>query len=205
MATKIEERVGVPLPQDQVWELLADLEGWKDWNPLHPHVEGRLGINAPIRLEQRLEGRPVETIEGVVADWVPYEQIHIARTFARGWARSVRYMEIEPLTATSCIFSVGEVFGGFLGDSIAKKERRALRAGFLAMAEALREAVVKAAEGGAAAAARAPAAEPARVEEVATASSGRKKSTLKPMAINAHAPKPFGMKALGGLKPPGSK
>ncbi|MBN9320515.1 MAG: SRPBCC domain-containing protein [Caulobacterales bacterium] len=201
MATKIEERVGVPLPQDQVWELLADLEGWKDWNPLHPRVEGKLGINAPIRLEQRLEGRPVETVEGVVADWVPYEQIHIARTHARGWARSVRYMEIEPLTATSCIFSVGEVFGGFLGDRIAKKERRALRAGFLAMGEALREAAVQRAAG--APAASAPEPEPA--VETVEAASAKKKTLLKPIPLNQYAPKPLGMKPLGGVKAPGSK
>lgn len=202
MATKVEERVGIPLSQEQVWDVLADLEGWKDWNPLHPRVEGKLGINAPIRLEQRLEGRPVETLEGVVADWVPYEQIHIARSHARGWARSVRYMEIEPLTATSCIFSVGELFGGFLGDRIAKKERRALRAGFLAMGEALREAAVQRAV---AAPAAPETAAPVETPESAPSAAAKKKTVLKPMPLNQYAPKPLGMKPLGGVKAPGSK
>ncbi len=189
MATvKIEERIGVPVTQERLWEVLSNLEGWKNWNPLHPRIEGRLAIGATLTMDQVLPGQETETIQARVIDWIPYEQIHWTTSAGRGWVKTVRYLEIEPMTETSSVFSVGELFGGLLGGFAAKRLRPSYRAGFKAMCEALREEALKGA----------PPPEPAKPKlETKTAS----KSKAKPVApkitadvVKAHMPKPLGMK-----------
>jgi hypothetical protein len=207
MAHKIEERVGIRASQARVWEVLSDFEGWKDWNPLYPKVDGRLGIGAPLTLEQRLPGQPPETISVGVIDWIPYEQIHWGTQLARGWAQYVQYIEIEPLGAENCIFSIGRLYGGFLGDYIAKRARRTVRAGFEQMCEALRVEAEKAPAKDVLAAPPPPdPAAKAPDDDVSPPSAGgrKKPSALKPPKLNQYAPKAFGMKPPGfpGAKKP---
>ena len=58
-----------------------------------------------------------------------------------GLVKTTRYLEIEQLTESGCIFTNGELFDGYLGPSIAKRMRPALRSGFAAMGEALKARV----------------------------------------------------------------
>jgi hypothetical protein len=51
--------------------------------------------------------------------------------------KTIRYLEIEILSETGCIFSNGEIFEGMLGPTVAKRYRRQLRAAMASMGEAL--------------------------------------------------------------------
>jgi hypothetical protein len=85
----------------------------------------------------------------MVADWVPNEQIHWRLSMLGGLVKSVRYLEIEELAPSSCIFSNGEIFEGLMGPTVARRMAGPIRAGFRAMGEALKvraEAVAGTAE-----------------------------------------------------------
>jgi hypothetical protein len=57
-----------------------------------------------------------------------------------GLIENVRFLEIETLSETGCIFSNGEIYGGLMGPSgSAVKQRRVIRRGFTALGEALRD------------------------------------------------------------------
>ncbi|MFN9249615.1 MAG: SRPBCC family protein, partial [Brevundimonas sp.] len=45
---KVEHRVGVKAPAEQLWERLADFAAWSHWNPHEAEVEGVLGFGAPL-------------------------------------------------------------------------------------------------------------------------------------------------------------
>jgi len=135
--SKIEHRIGVQAPAEIIWEILANLEGWADWNPLYPRAEGELRIGSTLSLTLALPGEPPMDIQPVVQDWVPEEQIHWRLSLARGLIRSVRYIEIESMGPANCIISNGEIFQGLLGPSIARRQRRVIREGFTLMGEAL--------------------------------------------------------------------
>ncbi|WP_369061201.1 SRPBCC domain-containing protein [Caulobacter sp. 73W] len=134
MTFKYEHRIGVQAPAEVVWELLADLPGWASWNPLYPGAEGMIRIGAALVLTDA-DGDKLET---TVMEWVPYEQLHLRRSGMNGFVRSVRYFEIEAMSDNGVIFSNGELYAG-LGAFLIKKQRRAIKAGFEAMGEALRE------------------------------------------------------------------
>ena len=145
MSVKIEHRVGVAAPADRIWDLLSDLPGWRDWNPVHPEVNGRLAIGATLDVVEQLEGRSPRRLVMTVEDWVPNAQI-LWKGRRGPLARSIRFIEIEQLSETGCIFANGELYEGVVGDLIAKRNRRLLKRAFAAMGEAVKARV----EGGAA-------------------------------------------------------
>ena len=134
---KLEHRIGVHAPAAVIWEVLADIAHWGEWNPLYPKAEGELRIGAALTLTVALVGEKPQTIRPVILDWVPNDQIHWRLSALGGLIRSIRYIEIEILGEESCIVSNGELFEGLLGPRFANSKRRALRRGFAEMGEAL--------------------------------------------------------------------
>jgi hypothetical protein len=138
MRVKIEHRIGVQAPAEAIWAVIAEIERWGDWNPLYPKAEGKLKIGGPLTLELALPDRKPQTIRPVIADWIPNEQIHWRLTALAGLVRATRFLEIEKLTETGCIFSNGELFDGPLASMVVRSVGGAARRGFAAMGEAVK-------------------------------------------------------------------
>ena len=141
MAVRVEHRIGIAAPAHEVWNLVGELDGWKDWNPLYTSVEGSLGFGAPLTLTLVLPGRKPQVIKPIVDSWTPDELIHWRLKMLGGLVTTLRYIEIEKLTDEGCIFSNGEIFDGYLGRRLPRSVRRNVRAGFVAMGEAVKARV----------------------------------------------------------------
>ena len=139
---KIEHRLGLPVPAEAIWAVIADFQSWSEWNPLYPRAEGVLRIGSPLSLDLALPGRAVQVIKPVILDWVPNEQIHWRLSLFGGLVKTTRYLEIEILGERSCIFANGELFDGPLGPFTARRTGGPIRAGFKAMGEAVKERVM---------------------------------------------------------------
>lgn len=137
---KIESRVGVRAPAHVVWDAISVIGDWPAWNPLYSRAEGALRIGEKLKLTLALPGRPQRELAVPIVDWVPNEQILWSDTLARGWVRTLRYIEIEALSEVSCIFSNGEQFQGLMANAYMNKSRRRMyRTAFEALSEAVRE------------------------------------------------------------------
>lgn len=143
MSLKLEHRLGIQAPAEAIWDVIADISGWPRWNPLYPEADGVLRMGSRLTLKLALDGQAPRVINPTIIDWVPNEQILWRLTMAGGLVKSTRYMEIEKLGETACIFSNGELFEGVLGPTIARRMRPAIRAGFAAMGEAVKEQVLR--------------------------------------------------------------
>ena len=141
MKVTIEHRIGIQAPPEAIWEVLADVAKWRSWNPLYPRAEGVVRIGAQLDLDLALPGRKLQVIRPVILDWIPNEQIHWRLTALGGMVRTIRFLEIEKLTETGCIFANGEVFDGLLGPTAVRSLRGSVRSGFAAMSEALKARV----------------------------------------------------------------
>jgi hypothetical protein len=139
MAVKLERRIGIHAPDEIVWEILSDIPGWADWCPIYPRAEGEIRIGNRWTVDVALPGQPVRTINPVILDWAPFDHIHWRLDLMRGWARTVRFLEIEKMGEENVIFSNGEIFDGLLGPSIARRLRRPVLEGFEAMNEVLKQ------------------------------------------------------------------
>lgn len=140
MAVRVEHRVGIRATSERLWALLGDLTTWSRWNPIYPEAVGTIAIGQSLMLRETLPGLPERQISPQVVDWVPHEQILWRLTTTPLLSSSLRYLEIEQLGPSSCVFSNGEIFSGVLGEQYARRRRRQLRAGFEALGDALRAA-----------------------------------------------------------------
>jgi hypothetical protein len=147
---RIEHRLGIPAPAPVAWRVLSDLEHWAGWNPLYVKAEGVLRIGTQLTLTQALEGRATVLIQPTIVDWVPDAQILWRLTQNSGLVQRMRYLEIDKLSDEACIFSNGEDWSGLLAGFVPVELRKALRKGYEAMGEALRDQALQLwrAEGG---------------------------------------------------------
>lgn len=137
---KIEHRIGVKAPAEIVWEILADVPGWTEWSGLYTRASGVIGFGERLKLEVQVPGQAPAAIEPVILEWEPRELLHWRLKSMMGLLESVRFFEIDSLSESGCIFSNGEMFGGFLGPArSAVKMRGSLRQAFTTLGEAMRD------------------------------------------------------------------
>ncbi len=136
---RIEHRIGIAAPVDDAYDLAADIETWPQWSPIHKKAAGKLSFGAPIALEEYYEGLGTWELSGALADWQPYSHIHVAipKPFYAGTL--IRYFEFDALSAHGSTFAVGALFNGFLAEREGKMIAKAVRKGFAAFAEALKD------------------------------------------------------------------
>jgi len=137
MGVKLEHRIGIQAPAEIIWESLVDIGSWESWNPLYPRAEGTVRIGNTLNLTVNIPGQAPRHIQPRILDWAPADHIHWRLSLMGGWIKTVRYLEIEALSETGCIFSNGEIFDGLLGSMVANRYRRQLRAAMASMGEAL--------------------------------------------------------------------
>ena len=139
MSFRIEHRMGVSAPAPVAWEVLADLSRWGEWNPLYPKVEGELRIGERLVLTERLGGQDQPPAAVTVVDWVPNEQILWRSTALAGFVKRLRFLELEALSESGCIFSNGELWQGRYAGFAGRDKRRAYYEAFAALGEALKD------------------------------------------------------------------
>ena len=134
---QIEHRVGIQASADRIWELVAELDKWEHWNPVHPGATGQIGFGRTLDIVEAFPGEEKRTVSVKVVEWEPRSQL-VWRTssFMSVW---LRFLEIDELGPTNCVFSNGVVVDGFLGKREAKKRRQALKLAFGILGEAIKE------------------------------------------------------------------
>jgi hypothetical protein len=137
MPHKIEHRIGVQAPAPVIWEILSDLPAWSRWVSMYPQASGRLLIGERLDLTEQLPGQAPRRITPTVVDWVPNEQV-IWQDKLPGLVRATRYLEIETLSETGCIFSNGQILEGMGAGFVPKTVRAAMRKAFTELGEAMK-------------------------------------------------------------------
>jgi hypothetical protein len=136
MPLRIEHRIGVAAPAEVIWELVFNVEGWPAWNPMYPEAKGRVAIGDTLQLTEKFDGWKTRQIQPVIVDWEPNNQI----VWRAGglFMRCVRYIEIEALSETGCIFANGAFFHGLVGEREARTHRRPIHAAYAGFGETVK-------------------------------------------------------------------
>lgn len=136
---KVEHRFGIAAPVDYVYDILADVENWPTWSPIHKEAKAHLGFGAPAAFKEEYEGLGTWELDGALSDWVPLSHMHfhIPRPWYEG--HLIRYYEVDNLMEVGTRFSMGAAFSGLLSEREGKKFAPYLRRGFEAFTLALKD------------------------------------------------------------------
>jgi hypothetical protein len=136
---RIEDRIGVQAPAEVIWEIVYDIARWGEWNPTYPDVKGHVRLGETLEVTLALPGQTPQVIRPKVLEWQPPSQLHWELRLLGGAIKTIRYVEIESLAEASSVVDNGEIFGGLMGPSFAKRQGRVIQRGFKAMNEALKD------------------------------------------------------------------
>ena len=137
MSVRVEYRVGIQAAAERVWEIVCDLPAWPDWNEIYPEASGVIGFGAELELLERLPNQPERRLNVRVLDWTPGAQL-VLRVEEGFMTHRLLYVEIDKLAEVGCILAVGCYFRGFSDQRLARRLGPSAKAGFTAMAEAVK-------------------------------------------------------------------
>lgn len=142
MGYAIEASSVIAAPVEDVWRVLVDLDGYADWNRFTPRVRSGLAVGDPVELEvvlgPRRRNRSVNHVERVEPPTtIVWSSTLVGPTFLR----TRRTQRVVDLGGGRVRYSTQEVFEGLLAPLVRLVSARAVRAGFEAVADGLREHV----------------------------------------------------------------
>lgn len=140
-ALRAEHRIRIEAPAQDVWAVLSDLAGWSTWNPVYTAPVCVPKVGETVTATVTMPDSPPNPFTAEICAWEPNRRFGWHSSAMDGQMQMTRYMEIEPVSDNSCMFTNGEAFGGEMGPVIMKDMVGGIANGFRLMSEALKKAV----------------------------------------------------------------
>ena len=134
----IHTEVNIGAPAARVWEILADIDGWPQWNPF-ARVSGRLAMGERLNVEIRIPGRSPMTFRPTVVKLEPGHELRwLGSLGLRGLFDGEHGFRVVAEDTGRCRFEQFETFRGLLVAPILWKIEDTTRTGFRVMNRALK-------------------------------------------------------------------
>jgi hypothetical protein len=137
----VEDRIVIAASPQAIWDKLADLNAWKQWNPLYVEAEGNLHVGARLDLAVALAGMKPRKAKAVVQKVEPGRFVQYEIVNLGGLVRATRYIALLPVGTTQIEVVNGEIMGGPLGQLLARAVGEKVRTGLAGMNRALKTLV----------------------------------------------------------------
>ena len=138
----LHTEIGIGAPAPVVWNVIRDLDGWAQWNPVMK-ASGVLALGERINIILGAPGGKAVSFEAVV---VALEEGHEFRWRTRkflGLLDLEHGFRVVPEDTGRCRFEQFEVFRGILGGVMYSRQSKALGTGFQAMNRMLKREAEK--------------------------------------------------------------
>jgi hypothetical protein len=130
---EIETQIDLPHPAERVWQVLADLAAYPEWNPYHARVEGAAERGARLEVEVHKPNGHRLVIHPRVIVAEPDRSL-VWGGGVPGTFRGVHRFDLEPLSEDCTRLNHTEVFAGLF---VGYAELGSIEAGYAAVNAAL--------------------------------------------------------------------
>ena len=129
----IHTEIGIGAPAAKVWDILAAIDKWPEWNPF-ARVSGRLQLGERLEVEIRPPGTSPMTFRPAVTKLEPGRELRwLGHLGVRGIFDGEHGFRIVPEDVGRCRFEQFETFSGLLAGPIFWKVEASTKVGFEAM------------------------------------------------------------------------
>lgn len=136
----VEDRIVIAASEQAVWDTLADVKAWGQWNPLYVEAEGNLRVGAQLHLAVALAGLKPQKASAVVQKVEPGRFVQYQIMNLGGLVRATRYIALLPADGQVEVIN-GEIMSGPVGRLLALAIGGKVREGLTAMNRALKNRV----------------------------------------------------------------
>ena len=138
MAATYRAEIEIGAPAELVWEILADLDSYPEWNPFTPTIETSYEIGTTISIGVSFDGKPPFERREVLRRWEPGEELRWNMTIGPRWLfRAERFQRVEVLGESRCRYVTEDAFAGLISPIVQLLYGGRVQRGFDAVAKAL--------------------------------------------------------------------
>jgi len=135
---ELRTEIEIQASPEKVWQILADLDKWPEWNPFIHHAIGKAKVGEKVDITVRSASKEM-TLHCTVSKAEPNRELRWKyHVILPGLFRGEHSFIIEPMGANKVRFIDREVFNGLLVPLQAKDIDTNSRLGFEAMDKALK-------------------------------------------------------------------
>ncbi|MDA7946287.1 MAG: SRPBCC domain-containing protein [Hyphomicrobiaceae bacterium] len=138
----LHTEIGIGAPAEVVWEVISDLDGWADWNPVMK-VAGGLAPGNSIRVTIAAPGGKPASFEPEIVDVDDGREFRWRLRKFMGLFDTEHGFRVVPEDVGRCRFENFEAFKGPLGQAMYRRQQKALETGFVAMNRMLKREAEK--------------------------------------------------------------
>ena len=132
------ERIRIAAPAAFVWDILTDVENYREWNPFTPQARTDFRIGSPAHLLVRVGPVKMPITEIVCAFETP-RLIAWGKTFGARWfLAAVREQHLEAESETRCVYHNTDRLTGVLAPMVLRCFGGFMRRGFTDVGKGLR-------------------------------------------------------------------
>jgi hypothetical protein len=129
----IHTEIGIGAPAAKVWDILAAIDKWPEWNPF-ARVSGRLQVGERLEVEIRPPGKSPMTFRPTLVKLEPGRELRwLGHLGVPGIFDGEHGFRVVPEDAGRCRFEQFEAFSGLFARPILWKVEASTRVGFEAM------------------------------------------------------------------------
>lgn len=138
----LHTEIGIGAAADIVWEVISDLEGWSEWNPVMK-ASGALREGEVLKVTIAAPGGKAMSLDPVVSSVDEGREFHWRVRKILGLFDAEHGFRVVPEDVGRCRFEQFETFRGPLGAAIYSRQSKALDTGFQAMNRMLKREAEK--------------------------------------------------------------
>ena len=137
---RLEAEIQIGVPAENVWEILMDLESYKEWNPFVREITGEIKVGNTIEVRLKVPGRRERIFKPKIIKLEPNKELRwLGHMWWNGVFDAEHVFNLEKLEADQTRFTQLELFSGFLVPFIMGSQRRNIIDGIKSMNRALKE------------------------------------------------------------------
>jgi len=134
----IHTEIGIGAPAERVWDVLAAVDAWPQWNPF-ARMSGRLAVGERVSVTLTLPGRKPMTLRPTIVKLEAGRELRwLGHLGVAGLFDGEHGFRVVPEDAGRCRFEHFETFRGLLVAPVMWMVGEATRQGFEAMNRALK-------------------------------------------------------------------